>query len=103
MDTNAAVLMHSGVGSNRCMILDDDMTGKSGSIRHDDMTANGTVVGNMGPDHQQIVISNASVPSAATGTAMNIDVLPKCVVRADRQKCLFAGIFEVLRRNPDHT
>jgi len=52
---NSAELVHGAEGAHGRKILDDDVSGKSGQVGENAVTANLAVVANMDPRHQQIV------------------------------------------------
>jgi hypothetical protein len=78
------------------------VAGKRCGVGHDDLIPQGAIVRDVRANHEKILISNPRVPSSALRSAMDVDVLTECVAFADRQKGLFAAVFEILWLNADH-
>jgi len=96
VSADATELMHAGIGANRRMVLNRYMAGERCRICHDDFAPQDAIVRHMCSNHEEIVIANPCVTSTAQRSAMDVDVLTKCVPFANRQKGLFAFVFEIL-------
>src|SRR5205814_8132290 len=99
--SHAAELMHAGKGSDCRVVFNRDVARKRRRVRHDDVAAEHAVVPNMRVRHQKIVISDSRVAATALCAAMDIHVLAKNVVMADREECFLAFELEILGLQPD--
>src|SRR6267142_6126808 len=83
------------------MVFNHDMAGQGGSICHDDVVAENTIVRHVYIDHQEIVIADLRMTAAALCAAIDVHIFAKHVMRTDRQECLLALVLEILWRKPD--
>src|SRR5258706_632929 len=101
MGADTAVLMHARKRSHGRVVFNRNVACERRRIGHNDMTTQGAVVPNMDVRHKEIMIPYSGVPAAAFGSTMNIHILAKDVVVADRKKRFFTLELEVLRLESD--
>lgn len=90
-------LMHQGETAQYGMIMQLDVAGQRSAIRHNDMIANGTIVGDMGIGHKQVVIAYLGNALVLLGAAVQGGKFANGVPVADFQPGDFIGVFFVLR------
>src|SRR5688572_20083708 len=103
MGPDAAELVNTRIGSDRGVVLDRHVARQRRGIGHDDVVADRAVVRDMRPDHQKVAVSDAGLAAAASGSAVNIDVLAKRVARTDGQKSFLVVKLQILWGNANHT
>src|SRR5436309_288320 len=80
MSADAAKRVDAGKCSNRRMVVNHNVATKRGRIRHDDVTPNSAVVGDMCVHHEEVVIADPGIPAAALCPPMHIHELTKHVL-----------------------
>jgi hypothetical protein len=94
-------LVHTRKRANRGVIVDRDVTRKRGRIRHDDVISQSAVMSDVRVCHYEVVVADSRTAATAFRTPMDIHILSKDVVVADREERLFTLILQVLRRQTD--
>jgi hypothetical protein len=77
------------------------MTGQIGSIGHNDIISQFTIVRYVAVGHEEVVISYDGYPDIGGRGPVDGHVFPDCIVVPDNNPSLFAFEFQVLRRCAD--
>src|SRR5437588_4088721 len=89
--------------SNASPVFDGYVSPERGRVRHDDVTANLAIVGDVGIGHDQVVVANPGASPALYRAAVDGDKLADLVMVADLQPCRFARVGDVLRRQANRS
>src|SRR5215471_7687861 len=101
MSPDATELVHSRERTNCGVIVNDDVAGKRSRVRHDDVISQSAVVSDVHIRHYEVIVSDSSTATTAFRSPMDIHILSKHVVVADREERFFTLILQVLRRQTD--
>src|SRR5690554_5894278 len=92
-------LMDSGQASNNGMVFNNNMSGQIGSIGHNNMTPQLTVLTNMTVGHNQIIISNPGFTPTLFTTPVDGNILPDNIIISDEKAALLIFISHSLRHH----
>src|SRR5262249_17308474 len=95
---DAAELVDAGGRADLPKILDDHVSAGRRAGAEDHAVADVAVVGDVRVRHDEVVVTDRGLASAAPRAAVDRDELPERVAPADRQPRALAFVFEVLRR-----
>src|SRR5690606_10128825 len=98
---DADELVNPGKPAEDGAVLDHDMAGKGGAVRHHDTVADRAVVADMGMGHEEVVVTDPGDTATARGAGAEGDILADPVAGANHEFGPFTPVFQILRRGAE--